>query len=307
MKIVQFSFWLVICWTLGASVALGADPVLPTPCELTQAVDGKFSAGMATYFLAGKCQIGSSSTTWSASVVYEHGRFREDTLVGSGGQQWGTIQSISRMPCADDPWLSQVKCEVETKKSTNVPGGSMSLWLEAHFYPRIRQYKPFSATFNYDRGPLLAKRDADLKAEVRRLGRSNQPVPLITVIAPTILAPAANALFLSNTSVPIKIAPPQGLTVTLFTVKIESRNAQGLWTLVTNLPVGPAEASSPSGYMGWGAPGNGRGAAMIAGPGTYRVSAQVSAPRQTGWSTPIEFVVTAPKKAIQKGPKMFGP
>jgi hypothetical protein len=41
-------------------------------------------------------------------------------------------------------------------------------------------------------------------------------------------------------------------------------------------------------------------------PGAYRISAQVSAPHQTGWSPPIEFVVTAPNKAIQKAPKMFG-
>ena len=46
---------------------------------------------------------------------------------------------------------------------------------------------------------------------------------------------------------------------------------------------------------------------MIAGPGTYRVSAQVKLPRPTRWSQPAEFVVTAPSKAIQKAPKMFGP
>ncbi len=46
---------------------------------------------------------------------------------------------------------------------------------------------------------------------------------------------------------------------------------------------------------------------MIAGPGTYRLSAQVSSPRQTGWSPRVEFVVTAPNKAIQRAPKGFGP
>ncbi len=94
--------------------------------------------------------------------------------------------------------------------------------------------------------------------------------------------------------------------MTGYLVRLESRNAQGVWTLVTNLPVSAAEASSPTGYLGWGAPGSGRGTAMIAGPGTYRVSAQVSAPRPTAWSLPVEFVVTSPSKAIQKGPKMFG-
>ncbi|MEP7153854.1 MAG: hypothetical protein ABI856_19285 [Nitrospira sp.] len=45
---------------------------------------------------------------------------------------------------------------------------------------------------------------------------------------------------------------------------------------------------------------------MIAGPGTYRLSAEVTSPRQTVWSQPVVFVVTAPNKAIQRGPKMFG-
>ena len=46
---------------------------------------------------------------------------------------------------------------------------------------------------------------------------------------------------------------------------------------------------------------------MVSLSGTYRISAQVSLPRPTGWSVPVEFVVTAPNKAIQKAPKMFGP
>lgn len=47
---------------------------------------------------------------------------------------------------------------------------------------------------------------------------------------------------------------------------------------------------------------------MIAGPGTYRVNAQVSSLRQTGWSQPVEFTVMAPpsKSQAQKGPKIFG-
>jgi hypothetical protein len=216
----------------------------------------------------------------------------------------GSIDSISRMPCVEDPWLTHTKCEAEIKREITEPGQSLSLWLQAHFYPRHRQYNAFSATFNYDRAPLLAKRDADLKAQARRLQQSTQKVPLIT---PTILAPTANALFFNGIAVPIKIAAPQGMSVTSFNVKIESRNAQGFWTVLTTVPVTTAEATSPSGYVGWGAPGNGKGAAMIARPGSYRVSAQVAYPQQTGWSSPVEFVVTTPNKAVQKAPKMFGP
>ena len=97
-------------------------------------------------------------------------------------------------------------------------------------------------------------------------------------------------------------------SVTSFNVNIEYRNAQSAWiTQVMNLPVSIADASAPAGYLGWGAPGNGKGAAMIAGPGTYRISPQVANPQRTLWSQPIEFSVTTPNKAIQKAPKAFGP
>ena len=304
---------LIVCVACTGSAALGADPLLQTSCKLTQNVEGVFTASNARYELHGKCYIGSSFTTWSVTALYENDRYTESLSVGNGvGAQVGIIYSISRMPCVEDPWLTHTKCEAEIKRQQTEPGQTLSLWLEAHFYPRHNQYNAFSATFNYDRAALLAKRDADLNAgaaalqqQNKRLNQAVQPSP--ARVTPTILSPATNALFLSQTSIPIKIVPPQGMAVTGYLVRVELRNAQGQWMLVTNLPVGAAEAHSPSGYLGWGAPGPGRGANMIAGPGTYRVSAQVSSPRQTGWSQPVEFVVTAPKKAIQRAPKMFGP
>jgi hypothetical protein len=171
---------------------------------------------------------------------------------------------------------------------------------------------PNSTGFQYNRAALIAQRDADLKAQAaaalqkqnQRLKQAVQPGP--ARIAPVLRSPTANALFFSGTTVPIKIIPPQGMTVTSFMVKLERRDSQGKWGIVTNLPVSSGEATSPAGYTGWGAPGNGKGPAMVAGPGTYRISAQVSLPRPTGWSQPVEFVVTAPSKAIRKVPKMFG-
>jgi hypothetical protein len=226
------------------------------------------------------------------------------------------------MFCNADPWLSGATC-INGQAETDGDVASIRPLLDFLAQQVLQPGGPATARLSYDRNSLIAKRNADLKAiadqakadaEARaqaelnarnsRLLKGARPQP---VIVPTILAPTANALFFAYTSVPIKIAPPQGIAATGYLVRLESRNAQGAWTLVTNLPVGAADASSPSGYLGWGAPGPGRGAAMIAGPGTYRVSAQVSVPRPTTWSLPVEFVVTSPKKAIQKAPKMFGP
>ena len=178
---------------------------------------------------------------------------------------------------------------------------------------------PNSTGFQYDRAALITQRDAELKAEQeaiavaaesalqrqnKRLNQGKQPVARF---APSILLPTANALFMQNNVVPIKLLPPEGMQVTGFLVKLERHDTNGNWGLVTHIPIGFADATSPTGYTGWGAPGNGRDPSrMVSLPGSYRISAQVSSPRQTLWSTPIPFAVISPNKAIQKAPKMFG-
>lgn len=253
----------------------------------------------------------------------------------TGGGAPFSATATTTLSCASDPWLGpslgagKAVCSHEDfQVSGQVMAANYWLdWLKNGFLYGDTGKRGFSLPnstgFQYARAALIAQRDADLQAEAAqakadaeakaqadlntrnsRLSKGAQPQPLI---APTIVAPAAGSLFLSNTSVPIKIAPPQGIAAAAYVVRLESKNAQGVWTPVTNLPMSATEASSPSGYLGWGAPGNGRGAAMIAGPGSYRISAQVSSPRPTGWSQSVEFVVTTPNKAIQKAPKMFGP
>jgi hypothetical protein len=179
---------------------------------------------------------------------------------------------------------------------------------------------PNSTGFQYTRQLLIAQRDVELKAEAaaaaatlqkqnKRLNQAVQPAPtLLENLAPYVVSPAAESLFMSMTTVPIKLAPPpRRMTVTSYLVKIERKDAQSNWVFVTNLPIGIAQAASSSGYLGWGSGGSGgKSAAFMALPGTYRISAQVSAPQPTGWSQPVQFVVTAPNKAIQRAPKAFG-
>jgi hypothetical protein len=172
---------------------------------------------------------------------------------------------------------------------------------------------PNSTGFQYNRAALIAQRDADLKAQAaaalqkqnQRLKQAVKPAP--AVVAPVIVAPPANALYMQNNTVPIRILAPPGMTAVSFMVKLERRDSQGNWGVVTNLPMSAADATSPAGFTGWGAPGNGRDPSrMVSLPGAYRISAQVFSPRQTGWSQPVEFIVTAPNKAIQRAPKAFG-
>ena len=296
---------------------------------LVNSINGQYTHVGSRYEVHGACYTDNTVIwNWTAQGAYRQqgGKTSDSIIFTAPGLHGGRVDS--HMQCDHDPWIETSTCISPLSQSTGeILYSSFTLrgiqeTIDHNKKPLATTLKSYSG-YPYERGPLLAKRAADLQAAAaqekadaeakaqsdlearnRRLQKGAQQIPLV---APTIVAPLANALFLANTSVPIKIAPPQGMAASLYMVRLESRNAQGAWLPVTSLPVGAAQASSPSGYLEWGAAGNGRGAAMIAGPGTYRVSAQVTAPYQTAWSLPVQFVVTAPNKAIQKTPKTFGP
>ena len=282
-------------------------------------IHATYKAALSTYHVTTNCSSPSVGfMNWESNGSYDPhtGLAREDVQVGIVNAYSAT--ATTTLTCPSDPWLSpafgagKVACSHGT---FNVSGqvSEAAFWLDWLRDGFSRSALPNSTGFNYDRSALMAQRDADLQAEAdaaaalehqnRRLRQAIKPG--VPAVAPTIVLPAVNALFLENTTVPIKLLPPQGMQVTSFLVKLERRDSQGNWVVFAHLPISVAEATSQTGYTGWGAPGNGKGPTMMAGRGTYRISAQVGSPRQTRWSAPAQFVVTTPTKAIQKGPKLF--
>lgn len=199
-----------------------------------------------------------------------------------------------------------------------------------------RGLKPMSSwvLLPKQRQALAAKKDQDLRAEAealakakadQRLRQATQPAgPHAASVVPVVLAPTPGQRFLNQTPVPIKLGPPAqwaetqidittgapiktARSVTGYLVRLERKDANGNWMPHTTLPVGAAQAESAAGYVGFGA---GAPPAGITTPGTWRLSAQVSAPRQSGWSDWVEFVVmapvTAPNSTVQRRPKLFG-
>ena len=138
-------------------------------------------------------------------------------------------------------------------------------------------------------------------------------------MAPIVQAPTPGQRFLNQTAVPIKLAPPQGWVETqvgldgrpvttdrLYMVRVERKASNGTWMPHATLPVGAPQAESAMGYTGFGAGAPPSGVTI---PGSWRLSAQMSTPTQTGWSDWIEFTVLTPpsKTNVQRAPKMFGP
>jgi hypothetical protein len=302
----------------GIAPAMAEQPVVNCGTPNIQAT---FKAALAGYHVTTSCSSAAVGfMNWSSQGAYDPhtGMAKEDVHVSLVNGFSAT--ATTTLMCPSDPWLGppfgagKVACSNGTfRTSGQVQGNEAKFWLDWLRNGFAGSSLPNSTGFNYSRPTLIAQRDAALKAEAQAaagLQKQNQQLkqallPGPAIVAPTIVLPGANALFMQNQVVPIKLLPPQGTAAASFLVKLERRDPQGNWAIVTNLPLGVAEATSPTGYTGWGAPGNGKAPAMIAGPGTYRVSAQVSTPHQTRWSQPVEFVVTAPHKAIQKGPKLF--
>lgn len=314
---------------VAAGVVVRIYPMTTVNCQLNS-IQAKFTAAKSTYHMGGRCDqrlqyedhVEVIPIPWISEGAYAPGPGKvEETITMTGNPPYrGKIQT--RLTCVEDPWLVMGKAAC-TQPAFFSGGEAETLgyiisYLRGGFEQSL---KPNTTGFSYDRAALVAQRPKDLVAEQQalaeaaeaarkqqnqRLQQAAQPGP--AVIAPTVLSPAAGALYLQNNAVPIKLLPPPGMTATGFIVRLERRDGQGNWGLVTNLPVSAAEAGAPSGYLGWGTPGNGRDPSrMVSLPGTYRISAQVSLPRPTGWSMPIEFIVTTPNKAIQRAPKAFGP
>ncbi len=172
------------------------------------------------------------------------------------------------------------------------------------------------STVRYDIIQIIQEKPklcADVSAGCREAA-IQQPSPYRSTLSPIVHSPIAGQRFFSQAAIPIKLGPPPqwadtnfdittnapiktAESVTGYMVKIERKDPKGNWVAHTTLPVGAAQAASAAGYTGFGA---GVPPAGITTPGAWRLSAQVSSPKTSGWSEWVEFgVLTAEKKAEQ--------
>lgn len=187
---------------------------------------------------------------------------------------------------------------------------------------RWRKDKPMSSTFLMpaERAALVAQRDRDLKAEAEAIAKAEQerrtrqkltgglqqPAAFWAALTPTVLAPTRGQRFYNRTAVPIRLGAPMlatgqvelsgkpiysAVNVTGYMIKIERKDTSGKWIAQTTIPVSAAQAHAANGYTGFG---NGAPPAGITSPGAWRLSAQVSAPNQSGWTDWVEFHVMTP-------------
>lgn len=306
---------VLVLWVLGIAPGLvqatpfGEAPELPAfTCGYTK-VSGSFTAKVAKYAVSGGCLQSRSEVLvpWSAQGAHHEGiGFTEETIFLNGRSPYrGQIHFT--MICAglrseEDPWVTKVKCS-QFKIEVQGEITTQKLLLDA-IYQRVQSRGgPLTASFSYDRNPLLAKRQTDLQAEVAKAEKEKRraeqlgqaaiqpPSTYRAAQSPIVRSPVAGQRFFNQAAVPIKLDPPKGLTTGGYMVKIERKDPTGNWVAHTTLPVGPAQASSATGFTGFGA---GAPPGGITTPGAWRLSAQVSSPKPSGWSEWVEFGVIEP-------------
>lgn len=272
----------------------------------------KFQAdGKASYTFTGRCQAYRNDGTYSniryyvdaswdppQKVAFEVGRVYDLGNVAPDKFQPGPNNYTAfalRLSCPADPWLNDRVCSAQTTATNHLE----------ELFPAVKT-GPFPLT----RGALIYAVQVRLRGEYERTTMARlrqQSVNISKFSFPSILAPTAGQRFFAQGVVPIKLAPPQGLNVTSYTVAFQKKDANGNWVNFTSFPIPVAQAQSPGGFAGFGAGGTGatKYPQLLTSPGAWRLAAQVAAPTPSAWSNPVEFIVTAPPplavKGVQKG------
>ena len=217
---------------------------------------------------------------------------------------------VTTMICAVDPWLeqSQSPClKVAPQISGDVSVLNMNatlvqindsyvvgvLYPPSEHVPRTSQMLPAQHA-------ALQKQYSDYIAMLQRRAEQARQAPAPQTIArqvvfPSISSPTAGQHFFAQSVVSIKLAPPAGWKVAGYMVAIQKKDASGNWVNYVNIPIPAAQAES-AGFTGFGSGGTAatKQPSLLTSPGSWRLAAQVTSPSQSGWSQPVEFVVSAP-------------
>ena len=167
----------LLCMAPGlvhAGASFGAADAYPAfTCGYSQ-ISGRFEAKVAKYTISGGCLQSPSEilVPWSAQGAHHEGiGLTEETIFLSGASPYrGQIHFT--MICAGlrselDPWVTEVKCG-QFKIDVQGEIATQKILLDA-IYKRVQSRGgPLTASFSYDRKPLLAKRQTDVQAEVAK-------------------------------------------------------------------------------------------------------------------------------------------
>lgn len=313
---------VLLCVSCGTLLEIGPDD----PCYYKQAFrKATFTPARYTYEFTGTCDLVHTRLAlptrvpWTAVGTYDppSGATTEVITVpapaiSEPSRPYGQFRASLR--CVNDPWLLQQdpKCVLFSALS-NPPPTAFPLNTPQHSYFRD-VLNSILDTIKYTQLPYTSYLTDEMRKTVNAQyqtyvaaqrreqqllqGAAKSPGSSYSAsLSPTVLAPTAGMVFIERTPMPIKLAPPKGWSVIGYMVNIETKDANGKWVAHATIPVGAAQAHSAAGYTGFGA---GAPPAFLSVPGKWRLAAQVSYPKQSGWSNWTEFSIMS---HLRRGPR----
>ena len=309
-------FNLAFCVLLvfsGHADAKGTVLELPPddPCYSLSFRKATFTPAPYKYEFAGTCNLVHTraafpiTVSWTAVGTYDPatGATTEvitvpPPLISEPSRPYGEFRAS--LHCVNDPWRAKApQCDLlsavsnppptafgPTYKWNNYSGDYFRYVLNSILDVIKGSRLPYTATMGLDDAINAAKKAHD--------SMPVQPVPGLTQSlqefqVPTVLAPTAGLKVSERTPMSIKLAPPNGWNVTSYIVTLQKKDPKGNWIANSTLPVGAVQAQSAGGYTGFGA---GAPPAFLSLPGAWRLNAQASYPKVSGWSNWTEFTVS---------------
>lgn len=311
---------------VSASADFGAGPEPPT-CMGSPPKTANFASLPYSYGFTGTCDLSITRLAFPFTVVWtgtgnydpRNGQTYEQIVIPAPridepSRLYGTF--TVRMHCSADPWLTpSIRCDqiaptVDApldKQAPNAQGWKQPYPLAPAILDAIRSNaRPFSSIMRQDSfNALNAEYQAYLAQRKAQEIYGAGPAAIHPIGFPTILSPAAGQNFFAQTPIGIRLAPPSTASATSYLINIQIQTTTpparvgqppsvGWVNVLPNQVVSAADAQSLQGWTGWGNPGPGRAANYYSAPGIYRLNAQITAPRQSGWSDWTMFTVTAP-------------
>lgn len=302
--------------------------VAPDVCGPGMPRKATFTPVRNTYEFAGVCDLVTTrrylptKIPWTAVGTYDPATGTTTEVItipppaiSEPSRPYGEFRASLR--CVSDPWLGlqNPQCVLFSALS-NPPPTAFAPNEQGRYFRAVlnnildtmkNTQRPFSSLYLTDNARKSANAQYQSYVAAQRKEQQilqgaaqSQGTSYSAALSPSVLSPTAGQRFYKQNPVPIKLAPPKGRAVASYLVNLQRKDAKGNWLAHATIPVGAAQAHAAGGYIGFGA---GAPPVLLSVPGTWRISGQVSSPKQTGWSNWVEFTVASTDRPQRVTPR----
>jgi hypothetical protein len=217
-------------------------------------------------------------------------------LVFPGRAPGGQVYVLHTAKCVQDPWITTNRnCSIY---GSFIPEDVRTSWSDIN---TIMQSFPWTANVipPSDKKRLLAEYNK-VNGIVTPLAATPSQARVGLVGYPTLVSPTKGQRFFAQSPILIKVAPPWGWNATTYWISFQKQAANGAW-ITQDQNRAPITKPNPLALPAAQVQSDGYAGFTTALTGTWRLNAQVSAPKVSTPSDWVEFSVVTPPPASSYG------